>query len=371
MADVYTNSISRNKKRNRKHYGGKDLLRILLDALFTLLIPILLFGTIVVIVCQYISPERSGMLSAIAIGAPIIYLIDIIAMFYWIVRWKWYRATIMIATVLLGLFYISRYYKFDFDRDYDTAYVERRYHKIMTYNVHEGVDEGLVPYIEKHNPDILCLQEMSHGNENWERLKANYKSSRKVDDDTNNFILTKHRILRSGVIADLSSNCAVWADLRIKDDTIRVVSLHLQSTSISSEDTQFLENHNYITDKERESKLRSILSRLVENNQKRAIQAEVIADFLKQSPYRLVVCGDFNDVPLSYTYRRLSRKLDDTFSTTAEGFAYTYNTKYKLLRIDNIFVSPSVDVVSYEVDNKVALSDHYPVISRVKFELKR
>ena len=241
----------------------------------------------------------------------------------------------------------------------------------MTYNVCEGINDGLVAYIAKHNPDILCLQEMNNCCDNFESLKSNYKSSRKFDDDTNNFILTKHRILRSGLIEDLPSTCAVWSDLRIKDDTIRVVGLHLQSTSIRPEDTQFLENHDYITDKERESKLQSIISRLVENNQKRALQAEKIATFLKQSPYRLVVCGDFNDVPLSYTYRRLSRNLDDTFSKMAEGFAYTYDTKYKLLRIDNIFVSPSVEVVSYEVDYEAAFSDHYPVISRVKFELKR
>lgn len=371
MADVYTNSISRNKKRKRKSYSGKDLLRLLFDALFTLMIPILLFGTVVAVVCQYISPERSGMLSTVAIGAPIIYLFDIIAMLYWIVRWKWYRAVIMMVPVLLGFCYLSRYYKFDLDRDYDTPFVERRYNKVMTYNVCVGVKEGLVTYIERHNPDILCLQEMNSYSDNWESLKSNYKSTRKFDDNTDNFILTKHRILRSGVIEGLPSTCAVWSDLKVKDDTIRVVSLHLQSTSIRPEDTQFLENHDYITDKERESKLQSIIARLVENNQKRALQSEMIADFLKQSPHRLVVCGDLNDVPLSYTYRRISRKLDDTFSKMAEGFAYTYDTKYKLLRIDNIFVSPSVEVVSYEVDEKADFSDHYPVISRLKFEQKR
>ena len=153
----------------------------------------------------------------------------------------------------------------------------------------------------------------------------------------------------------------------MKEDTIRVVSLHLQSTSIRPEDTQFLEKHEYILDSERENKLRSIVKRLSDNNSKRAVQAECVADFLKKSPYKTIVCGDFNDVPLSYTYNSIARGLNDTFSERAEGFAYTYDTKYHLLRIDNILVSPSIEVVSYEVDNEVDLSDHYPVISRVKF----
>ena len=50
----------------------------------------------------------------------------------------------------------------------------------------------------------------------------------------------------------------------------------------------------------------------------------------------------------------------------ADGFAYTYNTRYKLLRIDNGLLSPSIEVASYEVDNEVDLSDHFPVITRLK-----
>ncbi len=339
---------------------------LLLDIVATLAMLLLLFCTVTTIVCQYISPEKSGLLSIIVLGAPIVYLLDIVVMFYWVVRWRWYRATVMIAAVVLGLFYLSRYYKIDIDRHYDTSYREHRYTKVMTYNVREGKREGLVPYIEKHRPDIICVQEMTIGSDNWNALTEHYKTTYIPQTATGgNQILTKHRIIRGGNIADLPRKCAVWADLKVKDDTVRVVSLHLQSTTIRPEDTRFLEQHEYIADKERESKLRSIVKRLVENNRKRAVEAEKIADFLESSPYTTIVCGDFNDVPLSYTYNRIARGLDDTFSKMAEGIAYTFDTKYRLLRIDNILVSPSVEVVSYEVDNEATFSDHYPVISRV------
>ena len=371
MAEYYSNSISRKRKRKSSVYSGKTLALFLLDVLATLLMLMLVFCTITTIVCQYVSPEKSGILSTLSIVAPVVYLLDIVVMFYWVVRWRWYRAVAMIAMVVLGLFYLSRYYKVDIDRHYDTSFVERRYTKVMTYNVLEGKNPELIAYIEKHNPDILCLQEISTAGENWEALSAKYKTTFKdVGNAANNQILSKFRILRSGEIEGLPRKNGVWADLRVKDDTVRVVSLHLKSTSIRPEDTQFLEKHEYILDKERESKLRSIVERLVENNRKRAEQAERVAEFLEKSPYKMVVCGDFNDVPLSYTYNLITANLDDTFSKMAEGFAYTYNTRYKLLRIDNILVSPSVEVVSYEVDNRVDLSDHYPVISRVKFSEK-
>ncbi len=371
MAEYYSNSISRKKKRKRSVYSGKTLALFLLDVLATLAIVVLAFCTITTIVCQYISPEKSGLLSTLPLVAPVVYLLDIVVMFYWVVRWRWYRALTMMAMVVLGLFYLSRYYKIELDRHYDTSFVERRYTKVMTYNVLEGKKTELLPYIEKHNPDILCLQEITTSGENWEALSAKYKTTFKdVGSAANNQILSKFRILRSGEIEGLPRKNGVWADLKVKDDTVRVVSLHLQSTAIRHEDTQFLEKHEYILDKERETKMRSIVDRLVENNCKRAEQAECVAEFLAKSPYKTVVCGDFNDVPLSYTYNLIAKRLDDTFSKMADGFAYTYNTRYRLLRIDNILVSPSVEVVSYEVDNKVDLSDHYPVISRVKFDNK-
>lgn len=367
MAEYYSNSISRKRSRKRRAYDGKTLLLHLLDILASVAMVLLIFATLVVIICQHISPERSGVLSVVALGAPVIYLLNIVLMFYWIVRWKWWRATIMIAVVFVGLFYVSRYYKFEFDRDYGTSYIERRYTKIMTYNVYEGVSEGLAQYISKHNPDILCLQEMNVGTDNWNALAEVYNTTYTPKASAGgNHIMTKFKILRSGNIADLPRINAVWADLKMKDDTVRVVNLHLQSTAIRPEDTQFIEKHEYLHDN-KEGKIRSIVTRLVENNRKRAVQAETIAKFLSQSPYKTIVCGDFNDVPLSYTYNCIARELDDTFSKMANGIAYTYNIRYHLLRIDNILVSPQIEVVSYEVDNEVEYSDHYPVISRVKF----
>lgn len=369
MAEYYSNSISRKKRRKSRVYSGKTLALFLLDVVLSITMLLLIFSTITAIICQYFSPEKSGVLSVIALGAPIIYLLDIAVMFYWVVRWRWYRAVAMICVVFIGLFYLSRYYKIDIDRHYDTSYRESKYIKVMTYNTLDGKAEGLVGYINGHNPDILCLQE-AWGKENLATLCEKYKSTRVEGDGSNNHIFSRHKILRSGTIDSIPRKRCVWADLKIKDDTVRVLSLHLQSTSIRPEDTQFLEKHKYILDSARKDKLSSIVERLVENNRKRAVQAESIAKFLKSTPYTTIVCGDFNDVPLSYTYNTIVRGLDDTFSKMADGFAYTYDTKYKLLRIDNIFVSPSVEVVSYEVDNTVDFSDHYPVISRVKLNKK-
>ena len=369
MADVYSNGINRRRAGDNKKYSGWTLALFLIDIFVTLLMALLVFSTLTVIICQYVSPAKSGLLSTISLASPVIYLFDVLVMFYWIVRWRWYRALTMIVMVFLGLFYLSRYYKIDVDRQYPSSFNDNHYTKIMTYNVHEGKKSEFIDYITTHNPDILCLQEMTIGSNNWNTLTDTYQTTYKPNVGTGgNQILSKYKIIRSGDIGDLPRRTATWADLSVRGDTIRVVSLHLQTTSIKPEDTHFIEDHEYLSDSARQDKLRSIVRRLVKNNEKRAEQANMVADFLKDTHYKVILCGDFNDTPLSYTYRLLAKGLDDTFSEKAYGFAYTYNTQYKLLRIDNILVSPAIEVHSYEVDNNIDLSDHYPVISRVKIK---
>lgn len=364
MSDYYSKGFG-STTRSRDKRNRKELALLATDLAVMVVMAILIFLSLTAIICQYVNPEKSGVMSVLALAAPIIYLLDLVVMFYWVVRLRWYCALAMLLVVLLGLCYLSKYYRIDFDRDYATKFVERKYTKVMTYNVHEGKDEHFVEYIDKHNPDILCLQEINVYTENWRALEERYKTTLIREASSGNQILTKYKIVRKGLIEDLHPLNAVWADLKIKEDTIRVISLHLKSTAIRLEDTQFLENHMYIVDSERDTKLKSIVSRLVENNQKRAVQAKKVAEFKAQSPYKVIVCGDFNDVPLSYTYRTIAKDLDDTFSEMAKGFAYTFNTRYNLLRIDNILVSPSIEVASYEVDNNVEMSDHFPVISRL------
>lgn len=370
MAEYYSNSISRSRRRKRWSRSRKELFLLAIDIFMTILMALLVFCSISVVTCQYVSPEKSGILSIISLAAPIIYLLDLVVMFYWIMRWRWYRASVMIAIVVMGLFYVSRYYKISFDRQYNITYDEREYTKVMTYNVLVGKNPDLASYIAKHNPDVLCLQEIATGGEAWKALEEKYQTTKQEpkegEEASDNHILSKYPILRSGNIDGLPSKCGVWADLKIEGDTVRVVGLHLQTTSISPEDTRFIEAHEYLHDKERDNKVRSITGRLVDNNISRAKQAERVEKFLSNTPYKVIVCGDFNDVPLSYTYNTVAKNLDDTFSKMANGFAYTYKTRYRLLRIDHILVSPSIKVFSYEVDNKVELSDHFPVISRVK-----
>ena len=95
---------------------------------------------------------------------------------------------------------------------------------------------------------------------------------------------------------------------------------------------------------------------------KRAMQAAEVHDHVSAYQGQKIVCGDFNDAPVSYSYQKISNGLHDAFIERGTGFGKSFDTRVGLFRIDFILPDPSIRVNSYRSVAK-ALSDHYPIIS--------
>ena len=97
---------------------------------------------------------------------------------------------------------------------------------------------------------------------------------------------------------------------------------------------------------------------------KRAEQADFLSEHLKSAPYNVLLCGDFNDTPISYTYERIirSREFKDAFREKGIGFGSTHVGVFPFLRIDHLFMDKGIKLNYYRV-LKEEYSDHYPVIS--------
>ena len=345
----------------------------LLDTLSWTAMVLLTSATIVCTITPHIDPQSLSWLSLVVLAAPIIYILNIIVLLWWVIRGKWLIVGVASIAVIISLFSLGKFYQIETKRKPAIPYAERRFVKTISYNVANGTAEGIIDYIIEKNPDILCLQEfLIDVNDEWLRLGDKYRSTISGATDFSCEIITRHRILRHGNIDSISRYNANWADIIIKksDDTVRVVNLHLQSTSLHTADTQFIEEHGYILDSTRNSRIGSIAERLRDNNIKRAEQARRVKRFIDASPYPVIVCGDFNDVPLSYTYNHIAEGLNDTFQEQGAGYSHTFKGFFNLMRIDYILVSDIINVVSYEADDEAEYSDHYPVICRLKIDKK-
>jgi endonuclease/exonuclease/phosphatase family metal-dependent hydrolase len=87
-------------------------------------------------------------------------------------------------------------------------------------------------------------------------------------------------------------------------------------------------------------------------------------EHIRESPYPVIVCGDFNDTPFSYTYNELAKELKNAFVEAGSGIGATYNGPLPFLRIDNQFHSEELKAAGYETHYEMGLSDHFPISAK-------
>ena len=248
--------------------------------------------------------------------------------------------------------------------------------KICTYNVgvfslsRGGTMEQTVRnirlFIEEHSPDIVCLQEY-HGNglsditsSFWQYPYVHHHllGTRNM---VGNVILSRYPIIDSGkLLFEGSGNLCIYADISHPRATIRIYNAHLESHAISF--TTLIKNIR--GGKELSEKIYEVHDKMATKFKKRALQVDAIVEHCQKTPYPAIICGDFNDTPMSYTYHSLTKNRKDSFEESGKGFSATYSVLWPLLRIDYILYPQTFRSISH-ITPRVDYSDHYPVISEI------
>ncbi len=258
---------------------------------------------------------------------------------------------------------------------------------ILEHKTHPEKKQQMLDLINEHNPDIACFQEMVGSDSNasainyipeiLEKLSFSnyhYSYNRKLDFDGKHHFgiitFTKLLIIKQETIKfypyDYNS-IFQYTDVVNGTDTLRVFNIHLQSLKFSADNLKYIDDPE-INDENDLKKSKSVISKLKHGFLKRKIQADRIKVEIDKSPYPVIVCGDFNDLPNSYSYNTIGSGLKNAFAQKGSGIGRTFTGISPTLRIDNIFVADKFDVLQYTCINK-KLSDHFPVIADI--ELKK
>lgn len=328
-----------------------------------------------------ISPNNFTFLAYCGIIYPYLLSANVLFVIYWALQRHRYVFYSLIS-ILIGFTFIPRLYPFNSKQDQtkDTA----RF-KVLSYNVHvfgmyeqeNNNKDSIFDYIAKQQPDIVCLQEYfqdhkNHRNDkvlqNILQTKHQYLEIDGINQKIGLAVFSKYPIVNHGTLAfnDSSNNKAVFTDICIKSDTIRVYNIHFQSLYFDKEDylftSKFAKNNLNLKSEEMQTGSKRIFKKLKQGYIYRSEQVKHIVQHIKSSPYPVVVCGDFNDIPWSYTYHQIHKLLSDAFVSSGKGFGNTIfiNNKFPF-RIDYIFYDKKVfNASGFTVDN-TAFSDHRPV----------
>jgi endonuclease/exonuclease/phosphatase family metal-dependent hydrolase len=346
------------------------------------------------------SPERLWGPSFMGLAYPYILVINIFFMGFWILRKK-RELIISFLAILVGwntlvenisLHPGALFRRTQFENLSRGERISERQMKIISYNVrafdryrwtdNPTARKDIIDLLREDDPDILCLQEYyctESGKFRYEELYAAFERTpyRHIEYIISNpqarygiAIFSHYPIISSGRV-ELNSSLSVcsYADIKIFDDTLRIYNMHLQSVRLNSQHYRFIDSLKFRYDNQQMEEIKDISSHLRDAFIKRAAQADLIADHIEGCPHPVIVCGDFNDTPVSYTYQRIRGDLLDAFSESGWGMGRTYNGKFPSYRIDYILFGDTFEAMHFR-RNKVKLSDHFPVTGYLKFKEK-
>lgn len=261
---------------------------------------------------------------------------------------------------------------------------------IMTWNVKnfdyynwsggEDTKEKMFALIEDNRPDILCLQEFytedkgEHKNLKALKKRMDYKYyyfAKTYSLDNNRhwglLIFSDYKILDTGKLTFVEGtrlNSCMYADIQLSEtQNTRVYNVHLQSNQFSQEDYNFFGNMG--ENPEPSSGLK-IIQKLKKGYINRAKQTTQVKESKASSPYPSIICGDFNDTPVSFAYKALSENMQDAFKEKGLGFGKTFVNPSPFLRIDYGLFHPLFTINDYRTISE-DLSDHYPVLIRFTY----
>ncbi len=257
---------------------------------------------------------------------------------------------------------------------------------ILEYKSHPEKKKEMFGLINDINPDIACFQEMVIGDSAQHRINFINEFQKKIGmseyfysfnpvfdfDKMHHYgiiVFSKYPIIKKETLVfkpfDYNSTFQ-YVDIVKGSDTFRIFNIHLQTFRLSTNNKRYLDNPHFSDEKGIEES-KNILWKLKVGIQNRRRQSDHIKTLLNQSPYPVVICGDFNDVPNSYAYTNIGKNLKNAFAEKGFGIGNTYDGISPTLRIDNIFADNRFEVLQFGRFKK-KLSDHFPVATDLVFK---
>lgn len=332
----------------------------------------------------YVSPVNFWPLAIYSLAYKYFLFLNIIFVVFWAVSGKRYFV-ISLLVIILGWNSFLNTFQFPlFKKTLPDLAENAKPIKVLSYNVQlfnlfswsdKGSQQGeVIDFIEINDPDIICFQEfyttgyddhsIKYFNEKLKNYPYRHIFFLTKNSGNKNYgmaIYSKHKILsRVKHKFNDSYNTSIYSDIQVGNDTIRLFNNHLQSVRLSHEDHRFLDSL-MLNPENRIDGFKNISYRLKEAFVKRVEQMEEINKIVSETDYPVIICGDFNDTPISYVYHQIRSGMYDAFVESGNGNGVSFTGRKPFdFRIDFILYNDSFISKNFQT-HKIDFSDHYPI----------
>lgn len=257
---------------------------------------------------------------------------------------------------------------------------------ILEHKSHPERKQEMINLINEYQPDVACFQEMV-GSDSFpsainyipdfmKKLGMYdyfYSYNRKLDFDGKHhfgiIIFSRFPVISKETVAyppkDYNSTFQ-YVDIAKGADTFRIFNIHLQSLKFSDDNRRYIDDPTMKGENDFEES-KSVIAKLKYGFLRHKIQSDRIKKAMNESPYPVILCGDFNDVPNSYAYKTIGKGMRNAFTERGSGIGRTFSSISRTLRIDNIFADERFKVDQY-IRVKKKISDHFPIIADLAYK---
>lgn len=365
--------MAERKKKDESSWFGRLMVNLILGANLVTLMLLWLCCAI-----TWIDPAYHARLSVLGLVFPVFLILNLLFLPVWLLVKPRMLLVPLVGMGLCGS-YILDYCPISFGDEEEGGAkltVQTWNCRDMQFYMPDSIDL-VTEYLLGVDADILCLQEFTFDKACYQPLRAAFEARDYYMAHVNrDAVVSRFPVIseRSVPIESAYDNAALLVDLLMPDDdTLSVICVHLESNNLSVSDKDGYEEALHSREHEKvKSEAAYLTGKLAKSAQTRARQVNVLAQCVDSiaAHHSVMLCGDFNDTPISYAYQHMARRLCNAYRSRGRGMGITFNEKNFPVRIDHIFYSPDWTCDKAFVDRNVLASDHYPVVARLRKQKK-
>lgn len=329
-------------------------------------------------------PDDGTKYAILCLGYPILLFASLALMAVWLLLRQWPLAAITACSLVATAGPIATYHPFNISTspasDSDSTF------RLLTFNVMNFDDfdgtvhttNRTVKYILDTDADVVCLQEGAQGvkftsieviQSTLPELLDRYPYHTNGTDDM--VLLSKYPFeLCNDYVIGSNRKKVVSYNVNIKGYSVKIFNCHLQSIGLTMNDKEIykqiteIDRLNHMEPIDAIKEVRSnLFSKLSAAFKERAKQARELRKLIDHSGKNVIVCGDFNDTPGSYSYRTVcGNDMHDAYLDCAFGPTITYHDNRFFFKIDHVLYRGDLKAIDIERGN-INSSDHYPLLA--------